>query len=103
MTEIFLERKKIGQIQELLSNMRLILSYTVQLVIPNVCTKFDNPKSSSCYEIFDDGRCTYALHRRDGKIETFEKEGKINISNFLLHNILGHPQDVYKVWRPRLQ
>ena len=38
MTEIFLERKKNGQIQELISNMRLILSYTVQLVIPNVCT-----------------------------------------------------------------
>ena len=33
--------------------MRLILSYTVQLVIPNVCTKFQNPKSSSFREIFD--------------------------------------------------
>ena len=42
---------------------------------------------------------------RDGKIETFEKEGKIKHQqfDFLLHNILGHPQDVYKVWRPRLQ
>ena len=46
-TEIILERKKNGQIQELISNMRLILSYTLQLVIPNVCTKFQNPKSSS--------------------------------------------------------
>ena len=27
--------------------------YTVQLVIPNVCTKFQNPKSSSSLEIFD--------------------------------------------------
>ena len=43
-TEIFLERKKNGQIQELISNMRLFLSYSVQLVIPNVCTKFQNPK-----------------------------------------------------------
>ena len=52
-TEIFLERKKNGQIQELISNMWLIFFYTVQLVIPNVCTKFHNPKSSSFREIFD--------------------------------------------------
>ena len=32
-----------------------------QLVISNLCTKFDYPKSSSCLQIFD-GRCTYALH-----------------------------------------
>ena len=24
------------------------LCYTTQLVIPNLCTKFDNPKSNSC-------------------------------------------------------
>ena len=30
-----------------ISNMLLILDYTVQLVIPNVCIKFQNPKSSS--------------------------------------------------------
>ena len=33
--------------------MWLILCYTVQLVIPDVCTKFQNPKSSSFREIFD--------------------------------------------------
>ena len=41
------ERKKNGQIKGLISNMWLVLYYTVQLVIPDVCTKFQNPKSSS--------------------------------------------------------
>ena len=58
MTEFFLERKKNGQIQELISNMWLILCYTVQLVIPKVCTKFQNPKSSSFREIFDRKKLT---------------------------------------------
>ena len=35
-----LERKKNGQIKGLISHMWLILEYTVQLVIPDVCTKF---------------------------------------------------------------
>ena len=45
--EKLLERKKKGQIKELISHMWLILSYTVQPVIPDVCTKFQNPRSSS--------------------------------------------------------
>ena len=48
-----LERKKNGQIKGLISNMWLILLYTVQLVIPDFCTKFQNPRSSSSLEIFD--------------------------------------------------
>ena len=46
LTENFV-RKKNGQIKGLISHMWLILEYTVQLVIPDVCTKFQNPKSSS--------------------------------------------------------
>ena len=42
-----LERKKNGQIKGLISNMWLILSYTVQLVIADVRAKFQNPRSSS--------------------------------------------------------
>ena len=42
-----LERKKKGQIKGLISHMWLILLYTVQPVIPHVCTKFQNPRSSS--------------------------------------------------------
>ena len=38
--------------------------YVADSLLPNLCTKFDNPKSSSCYEIFD-GRCPYALHRSE--------------------------------------
>ena len=57
-TEFFLERKKNGQIQELISNMRQIFSYTVQLVIQIVCTKFQNPKSSCFREIFDRKKLT---------------------------------------------
>ena len=41
------ERKKKGQIKGLISHMWLILLYTVQPVIPDVCTKFQNPRSSS--------------------------------------------------------
>ena len=43
-----LKRKKNGQIMKLISNMWPILYYTVELVIPNICTKFYNTKSSSC-------------------------------------------------------
>ena len=33
--------------KELISHMWLILLYTVQPAIPDVCTKFQNPRSSS--------------------------------------------------------
>ena len=42
-----LERKKNGQIKGLMSKMLLILLYTVQLVISDVCTNFQNSRSSS--------------------------------------------------------
>ena len=42
MEKKLLERKKKGQIKGLISNMWLILLYTVQPVIPDVCTKFQN-------------------------------------------------------------
>ena len=71
MTEIFLERKKNKQIHELISNMWLILSYTVQLVIPNVCTKLQNPKSSSFREIFDRKKLTNThAHTQTEKAKT---------------------------------
>ena len=52
--EKLLERKKNGQIKGLLSHMWLILLYTVKPVIPDVCTKFPNPRSSSSCGIFDE-------------------------------------------------
>ena len=45
--EKLLERKKNGQIKGLISHMWLILKYTVQSIIPDVCTKFQNSRSSS--------------------------------------------------------
>ena len=53
MVEFFVGEKENRQIQEVISNKWLILCYTVQLVIPNVSTKFQNPKSSSFREISD--------------------------------------------------
>ena len=38
----------------IISRRRLILSYTIQEVIPNVCTTFQNPRFSSSWEIFDE-------------------------------------------------
>ena len=46
-TENFVREKEDGQIRGLISHMWLILEYTVQLVIPDVCTKFQDPRSSS--------------------------------------------------------
>ena len=42
-----LEEKKNGQIKGLMCNMLLTLLYTVQLVIFDVCTNFQNSRSSS--------------------------------------------------------
>ena len=45
-TEIFICEKENGQIKGMISR-RLILSYTIQQAIPNICTKFQNPRFSS--------------------------------------------------------
>ena len=52
----------------------LILSYTIQLVIPNVCTKFQNLRCSSSWEIVDMNFPMHNIAVRDGKRE---KEGKM--------------------------
>ena len=54
MTEFFVgEKEKWTNTGTNLSNMWLILCYTVQLVMPDVCTKFQDPKSSGFRETFD--------------------------------------------------
>ena len=63
--EKLLERKKKKQIKGLISHMWLILLYTVQPVIPDVCTKFQNPRSSSSLEIFDENFHIHYLGVRD--------------------------------------
>ena len=47
LTKILLEKKKNGQIKGMIGMRMLILSYTIQQVIPNVYTKFQNPRCSS--------------------------------------------------------
>ena len=73
----------VGEKEEIkgwISIVWLVLCYTVKLVIPHLCTKFHNPMSSSCCEIFDE-RCPYALHRSERwKKRQFEKDSKRNIS-----------------------
>ena len=62
--KFLLERKKNGKIKGMISRRRLILSYTIQQVIPNICTKFINPRFSSSCEIFDEKK---SLHTNTHK------------------------------------
>ena len=66
----------------------LILFYTIQQVIPNICTKFQNPRHSSSWETFDTNFPMYYIGVTDGKME---KDGKNKSQHlgFLSHNILG--------------
>ena len=53
----------------------------MQLVTIRLCTKFLNPKSSSCWEIFARKKCPHVLNKSDRrKNEKLEKEGEIRIS-----------------------
>ena len=56
MMEIYWKEK--GQIKGLISNIRLILLYTVtvQLVIPDVRIKFQKPRLCISFEIFDESK-----------------------------------------------
>ena len=71
----WLERKKNKQIKEMVSIRTLILSYTMQQVIPNICTKFQNPRCSCSWEIFDANFLMYYTEVRDGKMQKWKKEG----------------------------
>ena len=66
----------------------LILFYTIQQVKPKICTKFQNPRRSSSWEIFDTNFPMYYIRVREGKKE---KDGKTKSQHlgFLSHNILG--------------
>ena len=66
----------------------LILFHTIQQVIPNICTKFQNPRCSCSWEIFDTNFPMYYIGVRDGKKK---KKGKgrqklITASWFFSHN-----------------
>ena len=65
--------KKNGQIKGLISNMWLNYLYTVHLVISDVCTNFQNSKSSSFREIFDENFHIHYIGVRDRKKKKKEK------------------------------
>ena len=85
----------------MISSSMLILPYTIQEVLPNICTKFPNPRRSSSWEIFDTNfPLYYFIGVRDEKREKWKKKAKINHSILVLsHNILGTSQGVYEIWR----
>ena len=77
----------------MISSSMLILFYTIQQVIPNICTKFQNPRhpEKSLTQI----SLCIALERemKKGKMER-EGKNKSQHLGFLSHNILGHSQGV---------
>ena len=83
------ERKKNGQIKGMISSSMLIRFYTIQQFIPNPCTKFQNPRRSSSWEIFDTNFCIYYIGVRDGENGKWKKKAKIN------HNILVFFPTIY--------
>ena len=61
--------------------MWLFFCYTIQLITIKLCTKFQNPNSSSCWEIFDRNYVyMYYISEKEGKKENLKKEGKMRIS-----------------------
>ena len=58
-----------------------VFCYTIQLITIKLCTKFQNPKSSCCGEIFDRKNVhMYFIRVTEGKNVKLKKEGKIRIS-----------------------
>ena len=68
------------------NNMWLTFLYTVQLVISDVCTKFQNSRSCSSREIFDKKFHMHYLGVRDGKRK--KKKAKLYLSNLVLFTVI---------------
>ena len=80
----------------MISSSMLILFYTIQQVIPNICTNFQNLGAVVPEKSFVTNFPMYYIGVRDGKKEKMEKDGKNKSQHlgFLFHNILGHSQGV---------
>ena len=63
--KIIRKKEKNGQIKGMISSRLMFLSYTLELIITKLCTKFQNPMSSSSREICDRLNFSYALHRSE--------------------------------------
>ena len=65
--KFLLERKKKEQIKGMISRRRLVLFYTIQHVIPNICTKFQNPRCSSPEKSLMHKTFTHTQHAQTNK------------------------------------
>ena len=72
----------------MISNMWLILLNIVEIVTNEVCTKFQNTRSSSSREIFDENFHIHYTGVRDRKSEKKKKNAKINLSTLVLFSII---------------
>ena len=61
----------------IISSSMLILFYTIQQVIPNICTKFQNPRCSCSWEIFYTNFLMHYIGVRDGKKENGKRRQKL--------------------------
>ena len=82
--KFYLRKKKNEQIKEMISTRMLNLSNTKQVVIPNVCTRFQNPRCSSSWVILDTNfpTCMHYIGVRDGKKEKGKKKAKIILASW---------------------
>ena len=64
-TENLLAEKEKWTNKGIIGSSMLILCYTIQQVIPNICTKFQNPRHSSSWEIFGTNFPMYYIGVRD--------------------------------------
>ena len=65
LTKNFTGEKENGRIEGMISMRMLILSYAIQVVVPNVCINLQNPSSAVPEKPLT--QFTYALGVRDGK------------------------------------
>ena len=61
--------------------MWLFFSYTIQYITIKLCTNFQSPNSSGCWEIVDRKNVhMYYIREKEEKNENLKKEGKMRIS-----------------------
>ena len=63
--------------------MCLFFCYTIQLITIKLCTKFQNPNASSCWEIFDRKMVhMYYIRVKEGKMKNWIKQAKWWLASF---------------------
>ena len=93
-----LERKKNEEIKGRISRRSLVLFHITQQMIHNICTKLQNHRCNSSWEISDTNFSMYYIGVRDRE-KGKRRQNKSQQFCFLSYNILGHSQCVYKIWR----